>query len=173
MSRARSRFLLVSRLIDRVGRPRKMHVFAIESIQALTEILPHRTRYFTLLLAWNAPPSVEKGELADLFRPLVLERGLAYFCAWGSRCELVHDAVDISAVEQEARRDPLDYVTMTTWHAKETLENAVWFFRHLAIPSESHVFADFSRFAVSVGNPEWDAVIRQGISTSKYEPSQR
>jgi hypothetical protein len=159
--------------MDRVGRPRKIHVFAIQSIQTLAEILPHRTRYFTLLLAWDAPPKIDKDELADLFRPLVLERGLAYFCAWGSRCEMVHDAVDVSAVEREARRDPLDYVTMTTRHANESLGDAVWFFRHLALPSEPHVFADFSRFAVSVGNAEWDAVIKQGISSSKSKPAWR
>ena len=147
-----------------MGRPRKIHTLSLDSIESLPEALHPKTRYFTLLLAWDAPPSIEKEKLAKLFRPLVIERGLAYFCAWGSRCEIVHDAMDRSAVERETGQDPLDYVTMTTWHAKESLGDAIWYFRYLAIPSEPAVSADYSRFAVSVGNAEWETVIRQGIS---------
>jgi hypothetical protein len=48
-----------------------------------------------------------------------------------------------------------DYLLMTAWHADESLEEAFWFFKMNAIPAECHVFANFDRFAVAVGNPEW------------------
>ncbi len=131
----------------------RVRVLSIESINELADHLPYRHRYFTLLLAWDAP-EIDQLHLIDLFRPLV-DRGLAYFCAWGSHCEAVHDAVDSCVVETELQAGEADYLLMTTWHANEPLEEATWFFRMLAIPSENHVFVDFDRFAVAVGNPDW------------------
>jgi hypothetical protein len=48
-----------------------------------------------------------------------------------------------------------DYLLMTAWHADESLEEAFWFFKMNALPADCHVFADFDRSAVAVGNPEW------------------
>jgi hypothetical protein len=104
-------------------------------------------------LAWDAP-EIEQEKLIDLFRPLV-DGGLAYLCAWGDQCEAVHDAVDMCVVEKKLQAGEADYLLMTTWHAEEPLEEATWFFKMLAIPSENHLFADFGRFAVAVGNPGW------------------
>lgn len=130
-----------------------IEVFAIETIEGLCAALPHRRKFFTLFLAWNAPFS-KKAACVDLFRPLV-DRGMTYFCAWGNRCEEVHDAVDECVVESELEAGERDYFLMTTWHSDEPLEEALEFFSTLAIPSETHVFADFERFAVTIGNPEW------------------
>ncbi|HXR37480.1 MAG TPA: hypothetical protein VN776_00215 [Terracidiphilus sp.] len=131
----------------------KVEVLSIDTIDELADRLPHRHRYFTLLLAWDAP-EIDQQNLIDLFRPLV-DRGLAYLCAWGSHCEAVHDAVDLCVVEKELDAGESDCFLMTTWHANEPLKEAAWFFKMLAIPSENHVFVDFDRFAVSVGNPDW------------------
>jgi hypothetical protein len=136
--------------------PRKLpriRVFAADSVQALPGLFPFRFSYFTLLLAWN-PYVLTREQMVHLFQPLA-DRGLAYFCAWGNRCEEVHDAVDQCVIPREAQGGPLKYMTMTTWHEHEPLEDAVWFFQNLAIPSEAHVFADFERYAVAIGNPEF------------------
>jgi hypothetical protein len=130
-----------------------IEVLYIDNIEALANRLPKRHRYFTVLLAWDVP-EIDQQRLVDLFRPLV-DLGLAYFCAWGKRSSEVHDAVDICAVEKEIEIGESDYLLMTTWHADESLEEAAWFFKMLAVPSENHVFADFDRFAVAVGNPDW------------------
>jgi hypothetical protein len=131
----------------------QIETFAIDSIEQLSDCLPHRNKYFTLLLAWNAP-EVEQENLINMFQPLV-DHGLTYFCAWGRRCSEVHDAVDLCAVNKEQAIGPADYQLITTWHDDEPLEEALWFFKMCAIPSEDHVFAGFDRFVVSVGNPEW------------------
>jgi len=99
----------------------------------------------------------------DIFRPLV-NQGLAYFCAWGTKCESAHDAVDMCVVESEIESGESDHLLMTTWHSDETLEEALWFFKTLAIPAENQVFADFERFAVSVGNPDWESKMEQAVS---------
>lgn len=102
----------------------------------------------------HGPPEIDQQELIALFRPLV-DRGLACFSAWGDRCEEVHDAVDLCVVERELEVGESDYLLTNAWHANEPLEEAVWAFKMLDIPSEVDVFAEFDRFAVAVGNPNW------------------
>lgn len=138
-----------------------IEIFAVDSIEQLVDRLRHRSKYFTLLLAWDAP-DLKAEILMDLFHPLV-DRGMVYFCAWGNRCEEVHDAVDSYVMEKEHSKGEADYLLMTTWHHNEPLEEAFWFFKMLAIPSEDHVFVDFERFAVSVGNLEWTNEMRSFV----------
>jgi len=130
-----------------------IEVFAIETIEELRAVLPHQRRFFTLFLAWDAHSSVQTA-VDGLFRPL-LDRGLAYFCAWGHGCEDVHDTVDECVVERELEVGEAGYTLMTTWHDKEPLEEALEFFSMCAIPSEDQLRGDFERFAVAVGNSGW------------------
>jgi len=142
--------------------PPRVEIVSIANIDELADRLPQRHRYFTLLLAWDAP-EIDDQKLMNLFRPLV-DRGLAYLCAWGRHCEAVHDAVDLCVVERELQMGEKDYVLMTTFHLDEPIEEAIWFFKMLAIPSENHVFADFDRFAVAVGDPHWAQEMERHLS---------
>ena len=56
---------------------------------------------------------------------------------------------------------------MTTWHAKDPLEKAAWYFKELAIPSEPDIFADFERYAVTIGNPEWATKMKTALQPPK------
>ena len=143
-----------------------IELLSVDSIEQLAEALPKCTTYFTLLLAWDAPV-LDEAQLMSILAPL-LDRGLVYLCAWGARCEDVHDALDSAVVEKEIASGELDYVVMTSWHANESLEESVWFFFMLAIPSETFVFKDFARYAVTVGNPEYRQ--RIGAALLKSEP---
>ncbi|HMD76630.1 MAG TPA: hypothetical protein VKG86_04565 [Terracidiphilus sp.] len=138
-----------------------IEVFAVDSIEQLADRLPHRSKYFTLLLAWDAP-EMEQEKLMELLQPLV-DCGLAYLCAWGSQCEEVHDAVDMCVAKREKEIGQADYTVMTTWHEDEPLKEVLWYFRTLAIPAEGHVFADFQRFAVPVGNPGWAVEMQRAL----------
>jgi hypothetical protein len=140
-------------------------VFNIDSIEQLSDCLPRRSKYFTLLMAWNVP-EIEHDKLMALFQPLV-DRGLAYFCSWGNRCEEVHDAVDACVTAREQAIGPDDYVLMTTWHDDEPLEEALWFFNICAIPAEDHVLSNFDRFAVAVGNPGWAVEIERLLAQTE------
>jgi hypothetical protein len=139
-----------------------IHVLSIDSVEELASRLPREKKYFALLLAWDAP-EIGRDSLAELFAPLV-SCGLAYFCAWGSRCEEVHDAVDDCFVVQEMENGEADPFLMTTWHRDESLEEALWFFKMLAVPAESSVLADLERFAVAVGNPQWASDMAANLS---------
>lgn len=123
-----------------------------------------------MLLAWDAP-DLDSTELDDVVRPLVDAR-LTYFCTYGRNCEALHDAAERAYVKKESKSDcPLDFFTMTTWHKNESLEEAVRFFKLLAIPSEPNVFAEFDRFAVAVGNPQWRKVIERVLVANERSVS--
>lgn len=131
----------------------KIGIIAADSIEQLAERIRPRSKYFTLFLAWDALDIGERN-MVEIFQPLV-DRGLAYFCAWGNRCREVHDAVDMCVVEEEIKNGEADYLLMTTWHEEESLEDAFWFFKNLAIPGENEVFSDFERYVVVIDNPQW------------------
>jgi len=130
-----------------------IRLVGVDSIADLVKRLNPQTRYFTLLLAWDAP-DIPQDKLIDMMRPLV-ERGLVYICAWGGRCEQVHDAVDDADLERINITGSDEYVIMTTWHSQETLSEACWFFKELAFPSEEPYISNLERFAVAVGNDNW------------------
>jgi hypothetical protein len=72
---------------------------------------------------------------------------------WGPDCETVHDLVDAAIVQM----NPLESsatVVMTTWHAKETIEKAVWFFLNCAWPAAAYEQACESWVAAVIGNAE-------------------
>lgn len=55
--------------------------------------------------------------------------GCLYFIAWGEDCETWHDAMDHVHLEAFNYDVPDDKFMMTTWHARETMKEALWFAR--------------------------------------------
>jgi hypothetical protein len=144
-----------------------INVLYVEEIEELAQRLESRERCFTLFLAWDAPTE-EQTKLREIMQPLV-DRGLVYFCAWGRGCEAVHDAVDRCDIERENHAAKPELFIMTTWHHDEPLEEAVWFFKELALPNETHGVPSFDRFAVAVGNREWSDTIKRVLSELETE----
>jgi hypothetical protein len=145
---------------------REIEVLSFRTIAELAERLPIRTRYFLLLLAWDAPEKTPQ-QLMSFFRPLV-DRGLVYFCAWGSRCEAVHDAVDQCDIQKHHEAGKAlcnDSIVMTTWHARESLQEALWFFKTCAMPAESFDPSNCDRFAVAVGNLNWGPEMEKALQS--------
>ena len=119
-----------------------------EILAATQTVTPH----FAAFLAWDVT-SVEPGEIARL-ATLLHNRGLAYLCAFGPGCERVHDIFDEVEIELEAVR-PSDSVIMTTWHNKETLEDALWFFVNNSFPDAAYEDTCRTGIAITVGNGHW------------------
>jgi|SRR5580704_5704013 hypothetical protein len=137
-------------------------VVYVEKIEQLTRRLEQSEKCFTLLLAWDVP-TVDQTQLRGIMQPLV-DRGLVYFCGWGQGCQAVHDAVDMCDIERENHGAKPELFIMTTWHDDESLDEAVWFFKELALPDETQGVGTFDRFAVAVGNPEWADTITRALS---------
>jgi hypothetical protein len=75
-------------------------------------------RPFVLLIAAHA--SCEDEVEIRRFAAAAIESGCGYICAWGDGCELVHDVFDDAAIA-------VDRFVMSTWHADESLPNALYF----------------------------------------------
>lgn len=74
----------------------------------------------------------------DLARALIDAQAF-FVCAWGLKCERMHDTVDDASLEREHLEQRLADevpVVMTTWHSQDSLEAAFWFFRELATHPE-------------------------------------
>jgi hypothetical protein len=141
-----------------------INVLSIGTIDELSERLPHRRPHFLLFLAWDAPDMPQE-KLVELFRPLV-DRGLVYFCAWGAKCEAVHDAVDRSDTQKHYETGTelsADSILLTTWHTRDSLAKAIWYFKVCALPAKSFDPANCDRFAVAVGNSDWAAELESAV----------
>jgi hypothetical protein len=127
---------------------------------------PHST-HFGLFLALDAR-EIDSKRLGEPAARL-LKRGLAYLCAWGPDCELVHDIFDEEDVARDLGRDTHD-VIMTTWHKDESLEEALWFFVHSAFPADGYVRDCTDWVIAPIANPGWEQEIREKIRRVAFEP---
>ncbi|MEW4563684.1 hypothetical protein AB1K70_14215 [Bremerella sp. JC770] len=86
--------------------------------------------FVTLLIANFALTTVD--DLVSLSSHLIAA-GSRYFCAWGPECKKAHLAFDLACCEFEAGNDS---VILTTDHADESLDDAIWFALNCAVPAE-------------------------------------
>lgn len=114
---------------------------------------------FGLLVACDAtsvPTSV-----ISTFAEMALTSGAVYLVAWGPDCERVHDIFDETHVLMKVEQPNLPRV-MTTWHADESLDEALWYFVDLAQPLEPDTARDW--LAVSVERSDWSDQIRHRLA---------
>lgn len=83
-----------------------------------------------------------------------------YVCAWGPGCERVHDIVD----EERDGGSEDNRVLMTTWHANESLADALWFVLTCAIPDDCYLAGWGAIVGISIGSPRWAAEMRAAFS---------
>jgi hypothetical protein len=148
----------------------KNHSCAI-GIQSLLwpDALKIPSKKFRLFVAANVT-DIDTQVLAD-FGKIALQKGMVYFCAWGPDCERFHDILDEVIVADDLGNrlfggPNVNDTVMTTWHDKETLEDAVEFFATMACPTEG--FRPDSNYwiAICLDNPEWEAIIRDQLQNA-------
>ena len=136
---------------------RRYCIGSVASIEQLPSIIQNVPRHFLLFLAVDAT-DIQNVELGKVAKAL-LQAGTVYLCAWGPDCERVHDQFD-----EERDPDEVDNcVVMTTWHSKDSLSDALWFFVNCAFPADGFQADSFGWVAVSVGNNEWESEIRANL----------
>lgn len=116
---------------------------------------------FVCLCAINA--SSMSSEALSGFCSQLIDRGCAYFCVWGPDCERVHDIMDESVMGDNPPETDIGCL-MTTWHARESLSEAVDFFLTCTVPDEAYAPTG-CRFglAVVIGPPDWAAEMEQHL----------
>jgi hypothetical protein len=89
-----------------------------------------------------------------------LASGATYIVTWGPDCERVHDIFDDQHVAMMREAPDRHHIT-TTWHADESLDEALWFFADVALPGDVTLCAGL---AVAVGHEQWYRQIRQRLA---------
>jgi hypothetical protein len=106
--------------------------------------------HFVLFLALDARGISAEAIASFAYR--ALDSGIAYLVAWGPDCERVHDVFDECIVDREVSGDRAPPgLVMTTWHADDSLEDALEFFALCALP-DGREWACTTWLAVSVGD---------------------
>jgi hypothetical protein len=121
----------------------------VESVKDLATGIRAPSAEFIVLVAADARglPAEEMALAAEG----LLGTGARYICCWGPDCERFHDVCDECSYEL----GPLDAVVMTTSHAQESWEEALWFATHSAVPDDAYPEAAASVAVVVVGNTAW------------------
>jgi hypothetical protein len=141
---------------------RRLLLAAVDSLQEAAQTVESMEGPFVLFVAADTR-EVSAEEVNDFARGAV-QAGMAYACAWGPDCDRVEVAVDLAFIDDEeqfAARPGWseDDTLVTSSHAAETLDEALFFAVWCAFPTEA-----FGRkspvLAVVVGNEEWTQLVR-------------
>lgn len=153
------------RAIEKIGyddiSKRDLFVLEIPMSGDLPADLPLTTSRFLCLIAWDAR-TASVDEISRVARAL-LGRGAVYVCAWGPNCERVHDIIDEEHVGPNPSPE-VSGVVMTTWHANESLAEAIRFALVDACPHEYYAENCGSTLGVSIGSSTWAADMRAAFS---------
>src|SRR6266567_4794230 len=127
---------------------RNLFMLELASPNELPRHIDVGSKYFGTFVAWDARAATHDG-IASLIK-LLIAAGCVSFVCWGPDCERVHDIVD--------ECDPYkrnDSVIMTTWHADESFDDAVWYFLNTMFAMAAFEDGFRSSLAISVGSESW------------------
>ncbi len=142
---------------DKYNPARRYCVGIVPSLEDVPLAIEPVSSNYSLFLAIDATP-INDGTLRKTAK-FLLERGAAYFCVWGPDCERAHDQFDMERMPEE----PKGRIVMTTWHSKESLSEALWFFANCVEPDEGFEADCTDWVAVSVMNEAWAQEIRVNL----------
>jgi len=112
-----------------VHRPTGRSAFIIraENLLASNPLSIETKKYVLFIASEKAVFSCEVREARQW-----VDAGVGYMCAWGPASTELDDLFDYASFLPELGT-PLAFTLMTTWHDKETLEEALWFAFYNAI----------------------------------------
>ncbi len=117
---------------------------------------------FTCFCALNAE-GLPAGALGK-FCSRLLQLGCVYLCTWGPDCERVHDIMDEEIVGNNPPQSYLGCV-ITTWHAKDSLREALDFFLDCTLPDETYAPNGCNAaLIISCPGNDWNATIEKYVT---------
>jgi hypothetical protein len=124
---------------------RELYIIAAPDFADLPRSFSFPTPHFAALLA--ADTTVTPESTLTAFADTLLQSGCAYFCSWGPGCERVHDLFDAQCLFAPS-------LIMTTWHADEPLDEALWFLLRSTFPDEAYFDTCRSALAITVADSD-------------------
>jgi hypothetical protein len=134
---------------------RELYFVSVPNFESIPDSFQLSGKHFVAFLAVDAS-AVESNIIGKLAENL-LQSGCVYFCAWGPDCERIHDIFDEMCLFTEP-------VIMTTWHEKDSLDEALWFFLTTTWPDDAYFENCKSSLAIVVGNSDLETQVRQKLS---------
>jgi hypothetical protein len=143
---------------------RDVYVLSVRNMADLREppVLP--SAHYAVFLACDTAGM--RAQTIGRFVRKFIDSGAVYFCCYGDDCSRVHDIIDEEDVWM-AQSSGEEAIVMTTWHDKDTLENAMEFFLRWTVPDEKFVSSCRINLAVSVGNEAYTARILDCLNVDR------
>jgi hypothetical protein len=145
--------------LEAIGRSyawdRELFVIAIDGLADWPQSLTLPSKNFVLFVAADKPST--DGMLTD-FAATTLAQGACYVTTWGTDAARVETFFDLAAVARGTVND--NDLVMTTSHANETLEEALFFAVTLAMPAAAYEETCNALVAAAVGSNELAVRVR-------------
>ena len=110
---------------------REVFVLQLADLKDFPSTLMLPCARFVLLVASDfSATSADRYAIAER----ILNAGCVYLCTWGPSCELMHDLADEAFATKQLDASSEGGTVMTTWHADESLADAVEFALRSAEP---------------------------------------
>jgi len=141
---------------------RSLHLLELARPEDLEEIQFGFDRHCSVLLAWNAA-DVSPHLVADVVEG-VLDRGAVSISCWGEDCRRVHDILAESIVGPTPPVSRYSSSTITTWHERESFEEALWYALFVAQPTDQFEASCRDSLVLLIDQPEHAASARTALS---------
>jgi len=132
------------------GLGRDVFYVSVPSFSSIPARFDLPTEKFVLFIACDAN-NISTADISD-WAEKMLDSGAVYICTWGKDCERVHDVIDEVDVEREIETEGKLPFVMTTWHSKETLDDALWFALMCTEPYEDSDNASIATVILNVND---------------------
>ena len=140
---------------------RQIWLLGLDALPAALDWSDLHQQKFVCLCVMDA--SLVSNDALGAFCSQLVDRGCAYFCVWGPDCERVHDIMDARVVGDNPPETDIGCL-MTTWHARESLAEAIDFFLTCTVPDEEYAPAGCPfGLAVVIGSPDWATEVEQHL----------
>jgi hypothetical protein len=141
---------------------RRLHLLELASAEDLEEISFDFGRHCMVILAWKATDAA-----ADLIAGVVeglLDRGAVSISCWGEDCRRVHEILTESIVGPTPPVSRYSSSTMTTWHERESFEEALWYALFVAQPTDQFEASCRDSLVLLIDQPEHAAIARAALN---------
>lgn len=141
---------------------RRLHLLELASAEDLEEISFDFGRHCVVILAWKATDAS-----ADLIAVVVeglLDRGAVSISCWGEDCRRVHDVLTESIVGSTPPVSRYSSSTMTTWHERESFEEALWYALFVAQPTDQFEASCRDSLVLLIDQPAYVSTARDALS---------
>jgi hypothetical protein len=140
---------------------RRVFIGQVDSQHGLAGPIQLPSPNFVVFIAADVR-DVESSDLLEAAEKLI-RSGASYTCCWGPDCSRFEDCFDHACVNLD-QEETYESVIMTTSHAGESLEAALWFAIYNAWPAQKYEETTRAVVIISVGNMEWHEKIQAYVN---------